>query len=90
MYEYRKFECFLLTAPRCGEGGIGHALADEFTKKGCVVIATLLPHEERKHLDHCQIHVLDLDVTAENAMLPFKRQVETITNGNLHILVNNA
>jgi 1-acylglycerone phosphate reductase len=54
------------------------------------VIATLLPHEGRKHLDHPQIHVLDLNVTKEEEMLPFKKQVEAITAGKLDVLVNNA
>ncbi|ORY71424.1 short chain dehydrogenase [Pseudomassariella vexata] len=74
----------------CGEGGIGHALAKHFVKNGCVVIATLLPQEGRKHLDHPQIHVVDLNVTNEEEMLPFKKQVESITDGNLDVLVNNA
>jgi 1-acylglycerone phosphate reductase len=49
-----------------------------------------LPHEERKHLDHPQIHVLDLNVTREEEMLPFKAKVEAITGSKLDVLVNNA
>ncbi|KAH7408328.1 hypothetical protein DE146DRAFT_645963 [Phaeosphaeria sp. MPI-PUGE-AT-0046c] len=74
----------------CGEGGIGHALAKCFVAEGVSVIATLLPHEGRTHLDHPQIHVLDLNVTQEEEMIPFKKQVEAITGGKLDILVNNA
>lgn len=54
------------------------------------VIATLLPHEGRDHLDHPQIHVLDLNVTKEEEMVPFKKQVDAITGGKLDVLVNNA
>ncbi|PSS06795.1 hypothetical protein M430DRAFT_46132 [Amorphotheca resinae ATCC 22711] len=87
-----------MTSPRtrfvlitgCGEGGIGHALTKHFVASGLSVIATLLPHEGRKHLDHPQIHVLDLNVTKEEEMLPFKKQVEAITAGKLDVLVNNA
>lgn len=85
-----RYQCSLLTAYRCGEGGIGHALTKHFVASGLSVIATLLPHEGRKHLDHPQIHVLDLNVTKEEEMLPFKKQVEAITAGKLDVLVNNA
>lgn len=74
----------------CGEGGIGHALAKSFVASGLSVIATLLPHEEQKHLDNPKIYVLHLDVTQEEQMLPFKKEVDTITAGKLDVLVNNA
>ncbi|KAI1113125.1 short chain dehydrogenase [Nemania sp. NC0429] len=74
----------------CGQGGIGHALAKQFVTRGLSVIATLLPHEDRKHLDHPSIHVINLDLTKEEEMLPFRGQVEKITGGKVDILVNNA
>lgn len=74
----------------CGQGGLGHALSTHFVKNGFTVISTLLAHEERDHLKDVRIHVLDLDVTKEEQMLPFKKAVEAITGGLLDVLVNNA
>lgn len=74
----------------CGYGGIGHSLSKHFVLQGFTVLATLLPHEERKHLEHPQIHVFDLDVTCEAEMVPFKEKVEGLTGGRLDVLVNNA
>ncbi|KAI6262081.1 RNA elimination defective protein Red1 [Pyricularia oryzae] len=74
----------------CGDGGIGHALANNFVQNGFIVIATLLPHESRTHLEHAKIHVVDLDVTKEDQMIPFKSTLEEITGGTLDVLVNNA
>lgn len=90
----------------CGEGSIGHALARHFRVKGTtqspaferpflqgqgyIVIATLLPHERREHLQAHKIHVFDADVTQEKHTSILKRRVEEITHGKLDILVNNA
>lgn len=74
----------------CGDGGIGHALANNFVQNGFIVIATMLPHESRTHLEHAKIHVVDLDVTKEDQMIPFKSTLEEITGGTLDVLVNNA
>ncbi|KAI1129656.1 short chain dehydrogenase [Nemania abortiva] len=74
----------------CGFGGIGHALANRLAATGFTVIATLLPHESRDHLEHTGIQVINLDVTKEEQMLPFRDKVEAITKGKLDILVNNA
>ncbi|KAI0201479.1 hypothetical protein F4808DRAFT_425299 [Astrocystis sublimbata] len=74
----------------CGKGGIGCALVKQFVAYGYTVIATLLSHESRDHLIHDRIHVLNLDVTKKEEMLPFKNVVGRLTNGRLDILVNNA
>ncbi|MCJ1341999.1 RNA elimination defective protein Red1 [Peltigera leucophlebia] len=74
----------------CGNGGIGHALAQVFRAKGFTVFATLLPHESRKHLLQHNIHVFDADVTKDEDTSALKKQVEAVTQGRLDILVNNA
>ncbi|KAI0003937.1 short chain dehydrogenase [Xylariaceae sp. FL0662B] len=74
----------------CGEGGIGHALTKHFVRNGLTVIAILLLHEAREHLNHPLIRVFDLDVTKEEDVVSVKKQVEDITGGRLDVLVNNA
>ncbi|PSN60578.1 short chain dehydrogenase [Corynespora cassiicola Philippines] len=74
----------------CGNGGIGHALALEFKAKGYTVITTLLPHESSAHLTECGIHSFTADVTKDEDIEGLCKKVTSITNGQLHVLVNNA
>ncbi|KAK8070201.1 short chain dehydrogenase [Apiospora phragmitis] len=74
----------------CGEGEIGHALAQRFFESGLVVFATLLSHEAREHLNHYLIHIVDLNVTSEEDTLAIAKQVQLVTGGQLDILVNNT
>lgn len=74
----------------CGNGGIGHALASEFRNKGYNVIATLLPHESREHLERESIHVFNCDVTKDEEVAALKQVMDKLTQGRLDVLVNNA
>ncbi|KAI1078226.1 short chain dehydrogenase [Whalleya microplaca] len=74
----------------CGQGGIGHALTEEFVRQGFTVIATLLEHESDEHLQSPQIHMLRLDVTKEADVASFYEKVFKICEGRLDVLVNNA
>ncbi|CAG8978207.1 hypothetical protein HYALB_00011442 [Hymenoscyphus albidus] len=74
----------------CGEGGIGHAMADEFLIKGYTVITTLLSHESRNHLTDAGINVFTADVTKDEDTIALRDEVIKITGGGLDVLVNNA
>ncbi|KEY67013.1 hypothetical protein S7711_04697 [Stachybotrys chartarum IBT 7711] len=74
----------------CGEGGIGHALAAEFSKQGYTVITTLLAHEPREHLTNNGIHVFTADVTKDEDIKNLRDEVEAITPSGLDVLVNCA
>lgn len=54
------------------------------------VIATLLPFEEREHLDVEGVHVLDLDVTSQKQVDDFCGRVDAISDRRLDFLFNNA
>jgi 1-acylglycerone phosphate reductase len=75
---------------RCGQGGIGHALANEFKTKGYTVITTLLAHEDQKHLVDAGIHAFVADVTKDADLELLRKQVAELTDGRLDVLVNNA
>jgi 1-acylglycerone phosphate reductase len=75
---------------RCGQGGIGEALAKEYALRGLHPIATVLPSEKDTHLRDAGITCFHLDVTQDESILTLKRQVADLTEGFLDILVNNA
>ncbi|KAL2867459.1 short chain dehydrogenase [Aspergillus lucknowensis] len=54
------------------------------------VIATLLPHEDDKHLVSEGVHVTRTDVTKDESVEDLKNTVHKITGGRLDILINNA
>ena len=60
------------------------------SEKGYVIIATLLPHESREHLQDPNIHAFSSDVTKDVDASTLKKEIEQITNGRLDVLVNNA
>ncbi|KAF6225131.1 hypothetical protein HO133_010327 [Letharia lupina] len=74
----------------CGEGGIGEALAREYQKKACTVITTVLPWESKDHLISAGIQCYELDVTDDASVQALERIVDKVTEGRLHVLVNNA
>ncbi|KAI1104956.1 hypothetical protein F4804DRAFT_305563 [Jackrogersella minutella] len=74
----------------CGEGGIGHAIANEFLARGYTVITTLLAHESRSHLTDAGIHVFTADVTKDEDTAALRDNVVDLTGGGLDVLVNNA
>jgi 1-acylglycerone phosphate reductase len=77
-------------SPRCGKGGIGEALAREYSQCNITPIATVLPTESNRHLSEAGIISLPLDITQEESILALKRSVIDLTGGHLDILVNNA
>ncbi|KAF6829561.1 NADPH-dependent 1-acyldihydroxyacetone phosphate reductase 2 [Colletotrichum plurivorum] len=74
----------------CGTGGIGEALAHEFTARGVHAIATVLPPESGEHLSNAGITWFPLDVTQESSIMALKNFLLDITGGELDFLVNNA
>ncbi|KAI8963503.1 NAD(P)-binding protein [Daldinia sp. FL1419] len=74
----------------CGCGGIGEALAHEYTRAGIRAIATILPTESGEHLTEAGITWFYLDVTIEESIIKLKRQVSDLTGDVLDVLVNNA
>jgi len=74
----------------CTPGGIGHALALEFHKQGCHVIATARNPDVLKDLAAQGLSTAQLDVTNQESIAACKAEVEKLTNGRLDILVNNA
>ncbi|KAH6656002.1 hypothetical protein BKA67DRAFT_515964, partial [Truncatella angustata] len=71
-------------------GGIGHALTQQLVANNFTVIATLLEHEDRQHLEHPSIRVVNLDVTSEEQVQSVVKRVGVITDGKLDVLINNA
>ncbi|KAM4063046.1 short chain dehydrogenase [Hirsutella rhossiliensis] len=74
----------------CTPGGIGHALALEFHRRGCHVIATARRLEVIKGLEAQGLSILALDVTSKESVASCKAAVTKLTGGQLDILVNNA
>lgn len=74
----------------CGQGGIGEALVQEYTRCGLHAIATVLPGESNEHLRRAGITWFTLDVTLEESVIELKQNVLAMTGGPLHVLVNNA
>ncbi|KAH0489950.1 hypothetical protein TgHK011_001439 [Trichoderma gracile] len=74
----------------CGKGGIGEALVQEYTRRGIFAIATVLPNEKSDHLTATGITWFPLDVTDEESVISLKKKIDSLTNGYLDVLVNNA
>ncbi|KAH6609911.1 NAD(P)-binding protein [Trichoderma cornu-damae] len=74
----------------CTPGGIGHALALEFQRRGCHVIATARNTDVLKDLAARGMSAVRLDVTSQDSINTCKAEVANITGGRLDILVNNA
>ncbi|KAK6362291.1 hypothetical protein TWF730_005987 [Orbilia blumenaviensis] len=73
-----------------GVGGIGGCLAQEFHQKGYRVFATARRPETLEPLSKLGIELLSLDVTKPDSIAACKSQVESLANGKLDILINNA
>lgn len=75
----------------CSPGGIGHALALEFHRRGCHVIATARRPEVLVGLDSMGISTLRLDVTDDESVARCRDEARALlVNGKLDVLVNNA
>lgn len=62
----------------------------EYRRQGLFAIATLLPQESSEHLDKENITWFTLDVTKEESIVIFKKELHELTGGYLDVLVNNA
>ncbi|KAL6855657.1 NAD(P)-binding protein [Trichoderma novae-zelandiae] len=82
--------CPLRSINRCGKGGIGEALVQEYTRRGIFAIATVLPNENSDHLTATGITWFPLDVTNDESVVGLKEKISPLTNGYLDFLVNNA
>ena len=74
----------------CSKGGIGHALALEWHKKGARVFATARNPDSMTDLSNAGIDCLAMDVTETPSLLTAREQIENLTGGKLDILVHNA
>ncbi|KAJ6625993.1 NAD(P)-binding protein [Mycena sp. CBHHK59/15] len=74
----------------CSHGGIGHELAKEYHSKGLRVIATARRLEALSELITLGLEALVLDVTNDESIRSVRDTVASMTDGSLHILVNNA
>ncbi|KAE9408814.1 NAD(P)-binding protein [Gymnopus androsaceus JB14] len=74
----------------CSAGGIGHALAKEFHKKGHHVFASARQLDSMVELKDLGITVLELDVTEIESVREARDKISALTGGTLDILVNNA
>jgi 1-acylglycerone phosphate reductase len=71
----------------CSTGGIGHAIALSFQKRGYTVFATVRKAENTlKDFEDVQI----LDVTSPKSVATVVEYVKDKTGGKLDVLVNNA
>lgn len=74
----------------CTPGGIGHALAKEFKKRGLRVFATARNAGSLSDLAGQGIETLSLEVTDQDSIQALKEEVAHRTGGPLDFLVNNA
>jgi 1-acylglycerone phosphate reductase len=75
----------------CSAGGIGHALAIAFQKRGFTVFATARSIKKMQDLASLSnVHLISLDVTSSASIDAAAAEVSAKTNGKLDVLVNNA
>lgn len=74
----------------CSEGGIGDALAKEFSRRGLRVFATARDAAKMKHLKELGLETIPLDVIDKDSLRNAVETVRTATGGTLDFLVNNS
>ncbi|KAF3002822.1 hypothetical protein E8E14_006001 [Neopestalotiopsis sp. 37M] len=75
----------------CSEGGIGHALAEEFHRRGLRVFATARNLSKVEHLRALAgLEIIQLDVADPTSVRAAADEVRNRTGGVLDYLVNNA
>lgn len=75
----------------CSAGGIGHALALSFQKRGLTVFATARSNSKMTDLASLpNVHLLSLDVADPASIAAAAKEVAAKTGGKLDVLVNNA
>jgi 1-acylglycerone phosphate reductase len=73
------------------EGGLGDALTTELLKHDFNIIATALKLDLLSYFPQSDCLVrLELDVTSAASIAAAVKEVAAVTNGTLHLLVNNA
>ncbi|ORX96161.1 hypothetical protein BCR34DRAFT_677392 [Clohesyomyces aquaticus] len=75
---------------RCTPGGIGHALALEFSGRGFQVFGTVRSEETARVLSLAGVSALQLEVTSEDSMKRPHAEITQLTNSKLDILINNV
>ncbi|PGG96505.1 hypothetical protein AJ79_09565 [Helicocarpus griseus UAMH5409] len=74
----------------CSPGGIGHALALEFQRRGFRVLGTVRNSVASKDLESHGIEALELEVTSADSIAACKAEVHKRLDGRLDCLINNA
>ena len=74
----------------CSDGGMGAALAKEYHRRGDRVFATARTPSKMASLKTAGIETLQLDVVSEDSIQACVRQLSTLTDGSLDVLINNA
>ncbi|KAF2797436.1 NAD(P)-binding protein [Melanomma pulvis-pyrius CBS 109.77] len=75
----------------CSTGGIGHALALSFQKRGLIVFASARKLSSMSSLSTLpNVHLISLDVTSTTSVTEAFEVVKSKTGGKLDYLVNNA
>jgi 1-acylglycerone phosphate reductase len=75
----------------CSAGGIGHALAISFQRRGFTVFATARSIKKMQDLASLSnVHLISLDVVSSASIDAAAAEVSEKTNGKLDVLVNNA
>lgn len=75
----------------CSTGGIGHALALSFQKRGLIVFASARKLSSMSSLSTLpNVHLVSLDVTSTTSVTEAFEVVKSKTGGKLDYLVNNA
>lgn len=74
----------------CSLGGLGDALAQEFHRRGLLVIASARNLSKMDHLVKMGIKTVQLDTLDDGSIQAAVEKVRELTGGQLGILVNNA
>jgi 1-acylglycerone phosphate reductase len=75
----------------CSAGGIGHAFAISFQKRGFTVFATARSMQKMQDLAaFSNVHLLSLDVTSPASVAAAVKEVAHKSGGTLDVLINNA
>ena len=75
----------------CSAGGIGHAFAVSFQKRGFTVFATARSANKMQDLAALSnLHLLSLDVTSPASVAAAVKEVALKSGGKLDVLINNA